>query len=101
MAAASACVLRDLKLPRGERAVCLRAHLDIADCFDTIDHAQLLEVFSLHVRDPALLGLLGQLLDAGGRTVRGWWRTARVASSKAAGSRPCFAISTWMRWTSD
>jgi hypothetical protein len=54
-------------------------HLDVDDCFDSIDHDHLLQSLSRHVADKAVLNLVGQLLQATGRTVRQWWfRTRRV-----------------------
>jgi RNA-directed DNA polymerase len=50
------------------------AQLDVADCFDTIDHDLMLEQLAQHISDPALLQLVQRLLQAGGTTTRGWWR---------------------------
>ncbi|MCS7016491.1 MAG: reverse transcriptase/maturase family protein [Gemmatales bacterium] len=53
-------------------------HLDIADCFDTIDHEYLLKTVSEHVADEKLLALIRQLLRSTGQTVRHWFRTRYV-----------------------
>jgi group II intron reverse transcriptase/maturase len=53
-------------------------HLDVADCFDTIDHALLLAELNRHVGDAELLRLLEQFLVAGGVSVnRLWWKRRR------------------------
>ena len=50
-------------------------HLDVADCFDSIDHAILRQRLTEHVADGAVLALLDQILAAGGcRRGRLWWR---------------------------
>ncbi|MCS7167133.1 MAG: reverse transcriptase domain-containing protein [Gemmatales bacterium] len=53
-------------------------HLDIADCFDTIDHEYLMANLSEHVADKQVLALIRQLLRASGHTVRRWFRTRQV-----------------------
>lgn len=51
------------------------AQLDVADCFDTIDHRLLLEELARHVGDPELLSLVEQILQAGGQHCgRLWWK---------------------------
>ena len=53
-------------------------HLDVADCFDTIDHRLLLAELQRHVADSDLLGLVRKLLEAGGSQVRTWfWSRGR------------------------
>ncbi len=49
------------------------AHLDVADCFDTIDHRLLVAELHRHVADSDLLGLVEQALQAGGNAVRTWF----------------------------
>ena len=44
--------------------------LDIADCFPSIDHRQLLAALERQVADQDLLRLLARLCEAGGETVR-------------------------------
>src|SRR5207302_10049508 len=54
------------------------AHLDVADCFDTIDHRLLLAELTRHVSDTALMRLIEQFLQTGGTTVkRLWWKRSR------------------------
>lgn len=48
------------------------AHLDIAQCFDTIDHIRLFDALARHVADSAMLDLIGRFASAGSITV-GWW----------------------------
>jgi RNA-directed DNA polymerase len=49
--------------------------LDIADCFETIDHESLLHRAGEHTSDEQLLRLLANLLNAGAARGRaGWWR---------------------------
>jgi RNA-directed DNA polymerase len=58
-------------LPRFAAAV----PLDVADCFDTVDHHLLLAGLNRHVADDAILALLARILKVGGATVgRLWWR---------------------------
>lgn len=53
-------------------------HLDIADCFDTVDHQLLMERLALHVADEAFLRLTEKILHAGGCVItRLWWRRSR------------------------
>jgi RNA-directed DNA polymerase len=54
------------------------AHLDVADCFDTIDHELLLAALRDHLADGDVLALVERFLAAGGRW-RGWlwWRRRR------------------------
>jgi group II intron reverse transcriptase/maturase len=49
------------------------AHLDVADCFDTIDHRLLLAELQRHVADGDCLRLLEQVVQAGGTTARQWF----------------------------
>lgn len=49
--------------------------LDVADCFDTIDHALLRGELARHVADPGVSTLLDGILTAGGvRCGRLWWQ---------------------------
>jgi RNA-directed DNA polymerase len=49
--------------------------LDVADCFDTIEHGLLLRELARHVADPDLTALLEQILQAGGnRSGALWWQ---------------------------
>lgn len=53
------------------------AHLDVADCFDTIDHQLLTETLACHVADSDLHALLRRTLQTGGTRaglVRRRWR---------------------------
>lgn len=51
------------------------AQLDIANCFDTIDHQFLLEEISRHVADPEILTLMESIFQAGGQqNGRLWWK---------------------------
>jgi len=51
------------------------AHLDVADCFDTVDHVQLLAELGREVGDADLLGLVRRILLAGGRrSGQLWWQ---------------------------
>jgi RNA-directed DNA polymerase len=63
-------------------------HLDVADCFPTIDHALLREQFARHVADDAVRRLLGHVLDAGATTVRRWWRSRRVGLIQGSALSP-------------
>jgi group II intron reverse transcriptase/maturase len=51
--------------------------VDVATCFDTIDHEVLQESLRAQVGDAELLGLLGKLLEAGGTRTRRWWWNRR------------------------
>ncbi|GBD36826.1 Group II intron-encoded protein LtrA [bacterium HR36] len=53
-------------------------HLDVDDCFDTIDHDHLLQSLSEHVADEMVLSLIRKLLHRTGRTVRHWFRSRYV-----------------------
>jgi group II intron reverse transcriptase/maturase len=54
------------------------AHLDVADCFGTVDHRLLLADLQRHIGDGDLLALVEQVLQAGGSTVRHWfWKRGR------------------------
>jgi RNA-directed DNA polymerase len=53
-------------------------HLDVADCFDTVDHLFLMQALTEHVADTALLQLLHGVLRAGGRRVYRWFRPRQV-----------------------
>ncbi len=48
-------------------------HLDVADCFDSIDHALLLTAIRPHLADPLVLRLLEQILATGARRVGWFW----------------------------
>lgn len=54
------------------------ASLDVATCFDTVDHQCMLAELANHTADAEMLRLVGMLLAAGGGTVRRLWRTRRV-----------------------
>jgi len=47
--------------------------LDVADCFDTIQHQPLLQTLTTHIPDQALMKLLRDLLTAGGTCARVGW----------------------------
>ena len=54
------------------------AHLDVAECFDTVDHRLLMAELHRHIGDGDLLGLVEQVLQAGGEKVRHWfWKRGR------------------------
>jgi RNA-directed DNA polymerase len=67
------------------------AHLDVADCFDTVDHGLLREQLRGILGDEALLGLLDAVLAAGGtRTGRLWWqRTCGLVQGSALSPLLC------------
>jgi RNA-directed DNA polymerase len=46
--------------------------LDVADCFDTIDHGRLIQQLRAVVADDAALALIERMLASGGQP-RGWW----------------------------
>lgn len=51
------------------------AHLDVVNCFDTIDHGLLLTGLREHVSDGDVLGLIDRFLAAGGGLAGWlWWR---------------------------
>jgi RNA-directed DNA polymerase len=52
--------------------------LDVANCFDTIDHTILLNQLAEQVSDSALLELIGRLLQVAGTTKAGWWWRRRT-----------------------
>lgn len=64
--------------------------LDVADCFDTIDHACLGQRLRTVVADEAALELLDRLIAVGGRTV-GWWprRTVGVVQGSSLSPLLC------------
>jgi len=51
------------------------AQADIADCFDTIDHAHLRRELAARVVDPDIVRLIDDLLAAGGERAGRWWWT--------------------------
>lgn len=53
-------------------------HLDVADCFDTIDIDALQLTLRQRISDPDFLNLLEALLLAGSRPRRAWFTTRRV-----------------------
>ncbi len=53
------------------------SHLDVADCFDTIDHQLLMEDLSRQIADTDLLRLLSRTLGASGVTAGLFWRRRR------------------------
>jgi group II intron reverse transcriptase/maturase len=63
-------------------------HLDIANCFDTIDHRLLLDQLKRHIADPDVLRLLEELLKAGGTTVRNWFWTREVGVLQGSSLSP-------------
>lgn len=74
-------------------------HVDVKNCFDTIDHEQLLNQLRRHVGDEALIELVQTTLRAGGTTVRRWWRPSRMCGlSRAARCRRCCATCTCTPW---
>jgi group II intron reverse transcriptase/maturase len=64
------------------------AHLDVADCFPTIDHQLLQEELARRIADEAVRRLIGQLLHAGGTTVRHWWRSRTVGLVQGSALSP-------------
>lgn len=64
--------------PGGEIPFPYAVHLDVADCFDTVDHRLLLGELTRHVSDGDLLRLVEQALQTGGTTVgQLFWRRSR------------------------
>ncbi len=62
----------------GELPYAWAAHLDVANCFDTVDHRLLMAELHQQVSDADCLGLIEQVLLAGGATVRHWfWKRGR------------------------
>ncbi|HID76739.1 MAG TPA: hypothetical protein EYP56_12185, partial [Planctomycetaceae bacterium] len=56
----------------------LAVHLDVADCFPSIDHGSLLQMLAQHVADEALLALIGKLLRSSAPPDSGrWWQRPR------------------------
>lgn len=51
--------------------------LDVADCFDTVNHALVLQALARHVGDGALLGLVENILARSGQVRRRLWGTYR------------------------
>jgi len=52
---------------------CYAVHADVADCFDTMDHAILIDQLRQRVADESLLQLIQRLLRAGGTIRRRWF----------------------------
>lgn len=58
----------------GPRTYRLAVRLDVADCFDTIDHEILLSKIAHHVADQEFLGLMTSILRSGGHSSGRLWR---------------------------
>lgn len=63
-------------------------HLDVADCFDTIDHALLVQAVSRYVADADFLKLLTAVVDVGGTTRFTWWYRRRVGLVQGSALSP-------------
>jgi group II intron reverse transcriptase/maturase len=62
--------------PRGQQPspYSVGVHLDVADCFDSLDHRQLFGLLEQHVADLEFLRLLDRLFAVGGRSHGWFWR---------------------------
>jgi RNA-directed DNA polymerase len=63
--------------PGGDVAFSWAVHLDVADCFDTVDHSLLLAELGRPIADADLMRLIEKFLVAGGSTVRRYFRPRR------------------------
>lgn len=63
-------------------------HLDVADCFDTVDHALLLEALRRHVADEHFLKLVASIVDAGGTTRFSLWSRRRIGLVQGSALSP-------------
>lgn len=63
-------------------------HVDVAACFDSLDHELLRDLLRQYLADPPLLGLLDWLLEVGGSTCRRWWRGRRVGLVQGSALSP-------------
>src|SRR5262249_11268558 len=74
--------LRLLATPAGKAAAYTHGvQLDVADCFDTVDHALLRTALAARVADPSALRLLDRVLDSGADSAGWlWWRRRRGLS---------------------
>lgn len=99
---------RALSFPVAEIApFTVAVKLDVADCFPSIDHQELLRELERHVADGELLSLVGRLCAAGGDTVRTWWATRQVGIVQGSGFSPLLcnlflnrldeAVAAWAR----
>lgn len=72
--------LRLLSPPPGQETppFAFAVHVDVAQCFDTIDHELLLAELTKHVADSTLLQLINQILEPGSVTVRRFFRRRRI-----------------------
>lgn len=87
-AALAEAVRRLTPRPGGDPPFTATVHLDVADCFDTIDHAILLTELGNHVADPDLLGLIEQVLTAGATGTNGFFRKRRRGLVQGSGLSP-------------
>ena len=80
---------RALSFPVAETApFTVAVKLDVADCFPSIDHQELLGELARHVADRELLQLIGRLCDTGGETIKTWWTTRRTGIVQGSGLSP-------------
>lgn len=63
-------------------------HLDVADCFDTVDHALLLESLGRYVSDADFLKLVAAVVEAGGTTRFRFWYPRRVGLVQGSALSP-------------
>jgi group II intron reverse transcriptase/maturase len=82
--------LRLLAPPAGQDTppYAFAVHVDVAHCFDTVDHELLTAELTKHVADPALLHLVGQILRPGGVTVRRLFRRRTQGLVQGSGLSP-------------
>lgn len=82
--------LRLLSPPPGQEIppFTFAVHVDVASCFDTIDHELLLAELTKHVADSILLQLVNQILEPGSITVRRLFRRRIVGLVQGSALSP-------------
>ena len=63
-------------------------HLDVADCFGTIDHHLLMGAFAEHVADQRIQSLVRKLLSVEGKSVGPFWNRRQIGIVQGSGFSP-------------